>query len=190
MTTSGELLGAVGRAAKSQVYTGSDDEDEGEDSGDLSLLTDLAAMFPNVEHTELVTILRGHGGDVDATVDYLMALSLQRESGGGASDVLSEQEQFSSEIGGLPEVLPSFMTQTSHEQTDTDSDDMEGCAPANQTSGKVNNGGEDALPRNEEAITDDDGYCVAGSILLPGASNQSRLIEEQSRGSQSKKRSK
>ena len=168
--------GAVGGVASSRVYTGSDDED-GEE-GSSVLLVDLAAMFPNIDHTELVTVFRSHKGDVDATVDYLMALSLHKESGGvslTSSCALDEGGQFSSEIGGLPEVLPSFMT-----QTDSDSDEED--VPVNQARDKVNSD-EDPLPTYDEAMDDEEGYLVAGSILLPVATTQTSLIKGQPPGS-------
>ena len=172
--TSAEPLGAEGGGARSRVYTGSDDEDGEEGS---SILADLAAMFPNIAYDELVTILRSHGGDIDATVDYLMALSLHKEGGGASltsSSVLNEEGQFSSEIGGLPEVLPSFMT-----QTDSDSDEED--VPVNQARKDVNSD-EDPLPTYDEAMDDGEGYRVAGSILLPVATKQRSLIEGQPPG--------
>ena len=177
--TSVQPLGAEGGVAnvRSQLYTGSDEEDE-EDS---SILADLTSMFPAVAHDELVTVLRSHGGDLDATVDYLMALSLQRESGGASlpHDFLREglvevEEQFSSEIGGLPEVLPAFMT---GDQTDSDSE-FEEATPANhaQTGGCD----EDPPPTYDEAIMEDnDSYTVAGSIMLRTTTNQRVLSEGQ-----------
>ena len=186
--TSVEPPGAEGGGVNSrtQLYTGSDEEGE-EDS---SILADLASMFPVVAHDELVTVLRSHHGDVDATVDYLMALSLQRDSGGASlpPDFLQEgfveedERQFSSEIGGLPEVLPSFMTGG---QTDSESDDeIEEDAPANRVrSGSRHvNSDEDPLPSYEEAVMDE-GYIVAGSIMLPTTTSREMLIEGQSSGS-------
>ena len=116
-------------------------------------------MFPAIEHSELVTILHSHGGDLDATVDYLMALSLHIETEGATNVIhqgLMQAEesygQFSDEIGGLPSIVPG-------DQTDSDSDDEEGDAPVN----------EEVLPSYEEARLrgEGDGYIVAGSIMLP-----------------------
>lgn len=181
--TSVQPLGAEGGGAnsRSQLYTGSDEED-GEDS---SILADLSSMFPAVAHDELVTVLRSHGGDLDATVDYLMALSLQRESGDASlprhflREGLAEvEEQFSSEIGGLPQVLPAFMTGG---QTDSDSE-LEEDAPANhaQSAGCDISSDEDPLPTYEEAIMENnEGYNVAGAIMLRTTTNQRVLSEGQ-----------
>ena len=182
LMTSVEPLGAESRGAsgRPQLYTGSDEEDE-EDS---SVLADLTAMFPAVAHDELVTILRSHGGDLDATVDYLMALSLQRQSGetGLPPDFLHEglvqaEEQFSSEIGGLPEVLPASMT---GDQTDSDSEDEDTPANHAQSGGHDVGSDEDPLPTYEEAVIDNEGYTVAGSIMLPTTTNQRALSDRQS----------
>ena len=156
---------------------GSDDE-----GADSSILADLASMFPAVEYSELVTILRSHGGDLDATVDYLMALSLHTEIGGSTNVIhqgLEEAEdssygQFSDEIGGLPSVM-------SCNQTDSDADDEweEG-----EEDAPVNHGGnaKEALPSScEEAMLsmrggsrEGDGYVVAGCIMLPKQTDEKK----------------
>ena len=146
------------------VNSGSDDEGEGDSS---PILTDLASMFPAIDYNELVTILRSHGEDVDATVDYLMALSLHKETEGAIHQGLMMGEEsygrFSDEIGGPPEVLPSFMT---GRQTDSDSDEAEEDAPSNHR-GNVGSDEEDPLPSYEEAMQEGESYIVAGSIMLP-----------------------
>ena len=141
---------------------GSDNE-----GADSSVLAELASMFPAVGHTELVTILRSHGGDLDATVDYLMALSLHTEIG-GAVNVIHQglvqdeesSEQFSDEIGGLPSIM-------SCDQTDSDSDEE-----GEEVNAPINHGGnaEAALPSCGKAMLgggEGEGYVVAGSIMLP-----------------------
>ena len=129
-------------------------------------------MFPAVEHSELVTILRSHGGDLDATVDYLMALSLHTETEGAMSIIhqgLMQPEesygQFSEEIGGLPSII-------SGDQTDLDSDDeAEGDAPVNHGGNEIN---EEALPSYKEATLSGEGesYVVAGCIMLPSGAGE------------------
>jgi hypothetical protein len=150
---------------------GSDDE-----GGDSSILADLASMFPAVEHGELVTILRSHGGDLDATVDYLMALSLHTEIGGGMNVIhqqgLEQAEesygQFSDEIGGLPSVM-------SYDQTDSDSDEGEGEEGDNPV-----NHAKEGLPlslRDQEAVRrggEGEGYVVAGCIMLPAQTGETQ----------------
>ena len=133
-------------------------------------------MFPAVEHSELVTILKSHGGDLDATVDYLMALSLHTETEGATNIIhqgLMQAEEsyriFSDEIGGPPEILPSFMTDN---QTDSDSDEEEeGDAPV---SNGIVGSDEEALPSYEEAMLrrEGEGYVVAGCIMLPSPAGE------------------
>lgn len=142
-------------------------------------------MFPAVEHSELVTILRSHGGDLDATVDYLMALSLHIEATEGPTNIIHQElmqtdesyGQFSDEIGGLPEVLPSFM---SSNQTDSDSDEEE------EEGGAPGNHGDDGIMENDEASYKEatqrergQGYVVADCIMLPIAAGegQSTLMD-------------
>ena len=147
---------------------GSDDE-----GADSSILADLTSMFPAVEHSELVTILRSHGGDLDATVDYLMALSLHTEIGGSTNVIhqgLQEAEdssygQFSDEIGGLPSVM-------SCNQTDSDADDeWEEDAPVNH-----GDNAKEALPSSSMrgGSREGDGYIVAGCIMLPKQTDEKK----------------
>ena len=132
------------------------------------MLADLSSMFPSVAHKELVTIPRSHGGNLDDTVDYLMALSLYKETEGATNVVLSQAEalqdkdsyeQFSNEIGGPPEALPSFMADESEEED----------APVNHVGVGVSVDNEDPLPPYEEAMRKEraGGYVVADCILLP-----------------------
>ncbi len=154
-----------------QLYQlGSDDE-----GGDSSILADLASMFPAIEHSELVTILRSHGGDLDATVDYLMALSLHTEIGGGMNVIhqgLEQAEesygQFSDEIGGLPSIMPC-------DQTDSDSDEQqgeEGDNPVNHAKAGLPSSSHDqeAVRRGGEG----EGYIVAGCIMLPAQTEETQ----------------
>ena len=148
------------------INIGSDDE--GADSS--MILADLAAMFPAVDHGELVTILRSHGGDLDATVDYLMALSLHTEIGGGMDVVHQGLEQddqsygqFSDEIGGLPSIM-------SCDQTDSDSDE-DGVTPVNHGGNAAKEGLPSSSTSSHEGAMrregEGDGYVVAGCIMLP-----------------------
>lgn len=136
------------------------------------ILADLASMFPAVNHSELVTILRSHGGDLDATVDYLMALSLHTEIGGGMNVIHQGLEQddesygqFSDEIGGLPSIM-------SCDQTDSDSSkegEEDGGAPVNH-GGNAPKEGLPSSSSHEGAMLrggEGDGYVVAGCIMLP-----------------------
>ena len=147
------------------INIGSDDE-----GADSSILADLAAMFPAVDHSELVTILRSHGGDLDGTVDYLMALSLHTKTGGGMDVVHQGLEQddqlcgqFSDEIGGLPSIM-------SCDQTDSDSDE-DGDAPVNHGGNAAKEGLPSSLTSSHEGAMrkggEGDGYVVAGCIMLP-----------------------
>lgn len=189
--TSSEPPGAEGGGARAELYTGSDDEGE-EDS---SMLADLSSMFPALDHCVLVTVLKSHGGDLEATVDYLMALSLQGEDDDLTlpPDILHQRlmesedryGQFSNEIGGLPEVLPSFM---SGNQSDSDSDEMEEDAPVTQARSVGNdvNSDEDPLPTYEEAMMEGENHLVeynqVGSIMLPAAGSHRVPSEGQHNG--------
>ena len=77
-----------------------------------SALADLVSMFPSLDHEVAVMVLEAHNGSIESAVEYLM-----NTSGGGptqpsitgyarldpAQDMVGK---FSSDIGGLPEVLP------------------------------------------------------------------------------------
>ena len=183
MTSAGAVRAKSGIAI-SRFYTGSDNEDE--EGVDSTILADLASMFPAVQHDELVTVLRSHGGDVDATVDYLMALSLQIESESTALPLnaccgghAEAEGQFSSEIGGLPEILPSFMNQSESDSDDNTEEDVPVNQQPSSTSNHVNSD-EDPLPTYEEAMMDGGGYDVAGAILPTSrATNHGVSIEGQ-----------
>ena len=76
-------------------------------NGESSVLLDLNAMFPSLDHEVIVTVLQAHEGRVEAVVDYLMNVV-----GGGGEEVDEEEElqgPFSDDIGGPPEIVPSFL---------------------------------------------------------------------------------
>lgn len=91
-----------------------------EDDEDSSMLADLVAMFPSLDHEVIVSVLQAHDGCIQAAVEYLMSSSSQSAEGDGqptdtgysalgmgyfepACDMVG---QFSDDIGGLPELLP------------------------------------------------------------------------------------
>jgi len=79
-------------------------------NGESSVLLDLNAMFPSLDHEVIVTVLQAHEGRVEAVVDYLMNVV-----GGGGEEVDEEEElqgPFSDDIGGPPEIVPSFLQET------------------------------------------------------------------------------
>ena len=75
-------------------------------SDDSSVLLDLSAMFPSLDHEVIVTVLQAHEGRMEAVVDYLMNVV----GGGGEGEEAEElQGPFSDDIGGPPEIVPSFL---------------------------------------------------------------------------------
>lgn len=85
-------------------------------NGESSVLLDLNAMFPSLDHEVIVTVLQAHEGRVEAVVDYLMNVV-----GGGGEEVDEEEElqgPFSDDIGGPPEIVPSFLQEPAAEDDD------------------------------------------------------------------------
>lgn len=85
-------------------------------NGESSVLLDLNAMFPSLDHEVIVTVLQAHEGRVEAVVDYLMNVV-----GGGGEEVDEEEElqgPFSDDIGGPPEIVPSFLQEPAAEDND------------------------------------------------------------------------
>ena len=79
-----------------------------EDDDESSVLLDLSAMFPSLDHEVVVTVLQAHEGRVEAVVDYLMRIV----AGGGEEEEEVEEElqgPFTDDIGGPPEIIPSFL---------------------------------------------------------------------------------
>ena len=109
-----ERGGVVGeREATGRVYTGSDDEDS-------SVLEDLRAMFPLLDEEVLTTVLQTHEGRVEGAIDYLMAMNSQQAE--GVEDVMPEPalQSFSEDIGGLPELIPSFVDEDDEDEEEFD----------------------------------------------------------------------
>lgn len=76
------------------------------DDDESSVLLDLSAMFPSLDHEVVVTVLQAHEGRVEAVVDYLMRIV----AGGGEEEEEEElQGPFNDDIGGPPEIVPSFL---------------------------------------------------------------------------------
>ena len=98
----GGSISEESREAVPRLYTGSDDEDS-------SVLEDLTAMFPLLDQEVLTTVLHAHEGRLEAAIDYLMAMNCQRAEGVG--DVMPDPapQRFMEDIGGLPELIPSFI---------------------------------------------------------------------------------
>ena len=85
-----------------------------EDDEDTSMLADLVAMFPSLDHEVIVSVLQAHDGRIQAAVEYLMSSSSE-DNGQLANTALGTGYfepahdmvgQFSDDIGGLPELLP------------------------------------------------------------------------------------
>lgn len=134
----------------SAAYRCSDEEDS-------SILADLAAMFPSLDHDVLVSVLQAHGGRVQTTVEYL----LTNNCGGPRPPVSSVSVDpaqdmlglFSvEEIGGLPEILPRFACEEGREDTGDDGSNNE-----SQSVGEVQEMGtqsqEDVIPDNDPLPT-------------------------------------
>lgn len=84
-----------------------------EDDEESSVLLDLSAMFPSLDHEVIVTVLQAHEGRVEAVVDYLMRIV----AGGGEEEEEVEEElqgPFNDDIGGPPEIVPSFLQEDDH----------------------------------------------------------------------------
>ena len=84
-----------------------------EDDDESSVLLDLSTMFPSLDHEVIVTVLQAHEGRVEAVVDYLMRIV----AGGGEEEeeVVEElQGPFNDDIGGPPEIVPSFLQEDDH----------------------------------------------------------------------------
>ncbi len=102
------------RREENQASAYTSDEDE-----DSSMLADLLAMFPSLDHDVIVSVLQAHDGRLQAAVEYLMSSSgadhTQGMGGGAAAGDMGLGPardmvgQFSDDIGGLPEMLPTFL---------------------------------------------------------------------------------
>lgn len=94
-------------------------------------LADLMTMFPDLDGDVLNSILQAQGGCAAAVVEYLMSGSSLDEVGriiGGerqAEPAVDMVGEFSDEIGGLPEVLPSLCEKEDMEKKESDHDEQE-----------------------------------------------------------------
>lgn len=78
-----------------------------------SALADLVSMFPSLDHEVAVMVLEAHNGSIESAVEYLMNTTGE---GGPTQPSIARYARldpaqdmvgkFSSDIGGLPEVLP------------------------------------------------------------------------------------
>lgn len=110
---------------ENQASAYSSDEDE-----ESSMLANLLAMFPSLEHEVIVTVLRAHDGRVQAAVEYLMNSTTDptQEMGGAVGLALPIHSdpardmvgQFSDDIGGLPEMLPTFLFDREEDETNSE----------------------------------------------------------------------
>ena len=104
----------------------SSDEDE-----ESSMLANLVSMFPSLDHEVVVSVLQAHNGCIQAAVEYLMSNNADHQDVqevGGASDSALDPArdmvgQFSDDIGGLPEVLPSFLFDHTEDDEGTSTED-------------------------------------------------------------------
>lgn len=155
---------------------------ESASGGDSSMLADLTAMFPSLEHEVIVTVLAAHEGRIQAAVEYLMTTDDQARSEASlpllsmdhtasydpARDMVG---QFSVDIGGLPEMLPAILCEgdlslassarTEREDEQGNERELEGGGPG-ELSVQPDSDGEDHLPTYEEACRES-----SGNPLIP-----------------------
>ena len=151
---------AVTGAEAFPLYPSSDEEES-------SILADLSAMFPTLDRDIILTVLQTHHGQLEAAVDYLMTASSV-----GVPDHTSSQSnqwnhiepmhdmdgQYSEDIGGLPEVIPSFDHNDEGEE-DSETDEESSSRDSSPTLDPSVPPEDDPLPTYEEA-------CM-GTDLLP-----------------------
>ena len=167
-------------------YVPSDDEDE-----DSSILADLTAMFPTLDHEVIVTVLHAHNGRIQAAVEYLMATSQDNDelrlmplkgaqTSHSRDPAYDMRGQFSEDIGGLPELLPRFMYEDNEDSTNNEDsgrivseieepaineeESSHSFQPLTQETSVLLDSDDDPLPTYEEA-------CVGREPPPPSASN-------------------
>lgn len=158
-------------------------------------LANLAAMFPSLEYDVIVSVLAGHGGSVEAAVEYLMssftaagdtASGFVGMGGGGGgdgdpADVL--EFRTGADIGGRPEVVPGFMYE--EEEEDEEEEEEEEGSEIGSKAGVSSVGGaavtpppvmadeQDPLPTYEQAVWDTEFFRSAQDVVAVSASQQS-----------------
>ncbi len=131
---------------------------------DSQCLAELSTMFPNIDYHVLVSVLQAHNGRMDTTVEYFMVTSntnyVTEDFSSTRIDFTENPSQdmvgqFSEDIGGLPEMLPSFIydTQDTLYTSDEDSSFTRSRSPSPDSD---MNSEDDPLPTYEEACTDHD----------------------------------
>ena len=176
LTLSSESTGGgdIDEANGSALYPLSDDEDS-------SIVADLIAMFPTLDHEVIVTVLQAHEGRLQATVDYLMSTNSGEEPGRGENSNHSARNgyldpahdligQFSEDIGGLPELLPRYLCDREDEWEDKDRnsiDDKDDVEQDYSTPGQAHRSfdpEDDPLPTYMEACSE----LPHSSVSIPG----------------------
>ena len=140
-------------------------------NGQSQTLAELSTIFPTIDYNVLVSVLQAHGGRLDTTVEYLMGMPDRLDSA-NETGVFPEQHavlgddhvvdslrdmvgQFSEDIGGLPELLPSFIYDTQQGDSSEDEDSSVALTPSPSPDSNVDSA-DDPLPTYEEACTDAD----------------------------------
>ena len=130
-------------------------------------LAELSTIFPTIDYNVLVSVLQAHSGRMDTTVEYLMDIPIQ-DSAKETGAILPEEHaglgqhvvqdmvgQFSEDIGGLPELLPSFLYDNQQEDSSEDETSSVAMSPSPSPDSNVDSA-DDPLPTYEEACTDAD----------------------------------
>lgn len=156
---------AVAGAEGFSVFPSSDDEES-------SNIADLSAMFPTLDHDIILTVLQSHHGRLDAAVDYLMAASSVGGDGHTPSQSGIEtmypahdmEGRYSEDIGGLPEVVPTFEYDNEDDETETDEESTSSLDSSPEPDNNVLDE-DDPLPTYEEACMGTDALPMATYIL-------------------------
>lgn len=149
---------AVAEAEGLSLYPSSDDEES-------AVLADLVAMFPALDHDVILTVLQSHHGSLEAAVDYLMTASSLSESDqnqlnstGTMYPVYDMEGQYSEDIGGLPEVVPTFELDEGVEEEDSETDEESTSRDSSPTPDTRVSLEDDPLPTYEKA-------CMGTDVL-------------------------
>ncbi len=127
-------------------------------TADSLSLAELSTIFPNIEYNVLVSVLQANNGQMNTTVEYLIVNPNTAEQ---TSDECTDYElqemigQFSEDIGGLPEMLPSFLFDVQDTLCASDEDSSVTHSQSPSPDSDVNSE-DDPLPTYEEACTDQD----------------------------------